>query len=138
MIKKMTMLILVVFLLLSVTSCEPGSGVQISTPIPEPQSEKTAGQIDVPGFKIQLNAPGVNPLINSADAHGRVAGLLTGIWHGIISPGTLVVSFLNSNVQMYEVHNDGSQYNFGFLIGIAILSLILGVLFGRRRRRPIV
>jgi hypothetical protein len=37
-------------------------------------------------------------------------------------------------VQMYEVHNDGSQYNLGFLLGIAIVFVILGLLVGSGRR----
>jgi hypothetical protein len=35
---------------------------------------------------------------------------------------------------MYEVHNDGSQYNLGFLIGVALVFLILGIIGGSRRR----
>ncbi len=34
---------------------------------------------------------------------------------------------------MYEVHNDGNQYNLGFLIGVAIIFIILGALVGSRR-----
>jgi hypothetical protein len=34
---------------------------------------------------------------------------------------------------MYEVHNDGNQYNLGFLIGVAIVFIILGALVGSRR-----
>jgi len=33
---------------------------------------------------------------------------------------TLVLSFFDQGVQMYEVYNDGSQYNLGFLLGVAI------------------
>jgi len=57
-----------------------------------------------------------------------------GIWHGIISPVTLVISFFNKDIQMYEVHNDGSQYNLGFLLGIVILFAILGLINGSRSR----
>jgi hypothetical protein len=80
-----------------------------------------------------VNAPGPNPLVKKPDANGRVAGIWMGVWHGVISPVTLVVSFTKPNVQMYEVHNDGSQYNFGFLIGVAILFVILGLIVGARR-----
>ena len=92
------------------------------------------GQINVPGVSIQIYAPGPNPLVNTADAHGHVAGILLGIWHGFISPVTLVLSFINKGVQTYEVHNDGSQYNLGFLLGVAILFVILGAIVGSRRR----
>jgi hypothetical protein len=87
----------------------------------------------VPGVSIQVYAPGPNPMVKIADAHGRVAGILLGIWHGVISPVTLVISFFNKGVQMYEVHNDGNQYNLGFLIGVAIVFIILGALVGSRR-----
>jgi hypothetical protein len=47
----------------------------------------------------------------------RVAGFWLGLWHGAISPITFVVSLFNSGVNIYEVHNDGSWYNFGFMLG---------------------
>jgi hypothetical protein len=77
--------------------------------------------------------PGANPLMNATDANGRTAGVFLGIWHGIISPVTMVLSFVNPELQMYEVHNNGNQYNFGFLIGAAIVFVLLGVLGARRR-----
>ena len=78
-------------------------------------------QIDLPGIRINTFAPGPNPEVNKAAAGGTAAGILLGLWHGIISPITLILSFLNRNVQMYEVHNDGAPYNLGFFLGIAIL-----------------
>ena len=60
------------------------------------------------------------------------AGVLQGLWHGLIAPVTLIMSFFNENVQMYEVHNDGKEYNLGFLLGVALVFLILG--FSGRRR----
>jgi hypothetical protein len=116
--------------------CAPGTGVQVNTPVPAKQTGTPApdGQIDVPGFNIQLNAPGANPLVNTANTSGRIATLITGVWHGFISPVTLLVSLTNPNVQMYEVHNDGSLYNFGFMLGVAIVFVFLGLILGRRRR----
>jgi len=133
--KKLFIFILIVAMLGLVSGCAPGSVVQINTPVPNTQAETPApnGQINVPGVSIQIYAPGPNPLANTANAHGRVAGILLGIWHGIISPVTLVISFFNQGVQMYEVHNDGNQYNLGFLIGVAIVFILLGALVGSRR-----
>lgn len=102
--------------------------LQVATPTPN-------GQINVPAFSIQIFAPGPNPQANTPDAYNRVAGILMGIWHGIISPITLLVSFIDSHVQMYEVHNDGGLYNLGFLVGVAIVFLLLGVTVGSRRWR---
>jgi hypothetical protein len=123
-------------MLVIVTGCASGSLAQINTPILDTKAGTPApnGQINVPGVSIQIYAPGPNPLVNTADPHGSAAGILLGIWHGIISPVTMVISFVNKDVQMYEVHNNGSQYNLGFLIGVALLSVILGVIFGSRRR----
>ena len=134
--KKLFIFALMAIMLLTVAGCTPGTVVQINTPVPNTQAGTPApnGQINVPGVSIQVYAPGPNPTVNTADAHGRVAGILLGIWHGIISPVTLVLSFFNKGVQMYEVHNNGNQYNLGFLLGVAIVLFILGALVGSRRR----
>jgi hypothetical protein len=90
-------------------------------------------EVEIPSVNMELSVPGPNPLVNTTDANGRMAGVLMGIWHGIISPVTMVLSFINPEIQMYEVYNDGSQYNFGFLVGAAIIFVLLGVFGGRRR-----
>ena len=124
-----------VLMLVMVSGCASGSVAQVNTPVPNAKGGTPApnGQITVPGVNIQTYAPGPNPLVNTADPHGSAAGILLGIWHGIISPVTLVLSFVNKDVQMYEVHNDGNQYNLGFLIGVAIVFILLGMIFGSRR-----
>ena len=134
--KKLFLLVLIAVMLVIVTGCASGSVAQINTPVPNTKAGTPApnGQINVPGVSIQIFSPGPNPLVNTADPHGSAAGILLGIWHGIISPVTMVLSFINKDVQMYEVHNNGSQYNLGFLIGVALLFVILGVIFGSRRR----
>ena len=134
--KKLFIFVLTAVMLVMIASCAPGTFAQINTPVPNPQAGTPApsGQINVPGVSIQTYAPGANSLVNTANAYGYVAGILLGIWHGIISPVTIVLSFVNSNVQMYEVHNDGSQYNLGFLLGVAIVFVLLGVTAGSRRR----
>jgi len=38
----------------------------------------------------------------------------------LIAPFAFIVSLFNSNVNIYEVHNRGGFYNFGFLMGVAI------------------
>jgi hypothetical protein len=122
-------------MLVMAAGCAPGTIAQINTPIPTTQAGPPApnGEINVPGVSIRINVPGPNPLVNTADTRGRIAGILPGIWHGIISPVTLILSFINPNIQMYEVHNNGSQYNLGFLIGVAIVFLVLGIFSGSRR-----
>lgn len=111
------LLILIAIVLVFATGCAPGSSVEVNTP------EST----------VQLTTPGLNPLANEPADNGRVAGVLDGLWHGLIAPVTAIGSFFNPDMQMYEVHNNGREYNLGFLIGVALVFLILGVIGGRRR-----
>ncbi len=115
--KKTLFLFLSVGLLAMLAACAPGSSIQVTT------SNST----------IQLSMPGPNPLINQPDTQGRVARAVAGLWHGIIAPVTLVISFFDSDVQMYEVHNAGSEYNFGFFLGEAFVFGLLGLLLRIRR-----
>ncbi len=62
----------------------------------------------------------------------EIAGFWMGLWHGIISPVTFIVSLFNENVNIYEVHNNGNWYNFGFVLGVAI---VFGGGPGARARR---
>jgi uncharacterized membrane protein len=48
------------------------------------------------------------------------AGFWMGLWHGIISLVTFVISLFNSEVTIYEVSNSGWPYNLGFIIGVMI------------------
>jgi len=112
---KIFSFVLLGILLTTLTACAPGEDVQINTP----------------DATIRLSTPGTNPLVNEAAEDGTVAGVAQGLWHGLIAPVTLVMSFFNPAVQMYEVHNNGNEYNLGFLIGVAVVFLFLGVL-GRR------
>ena len=136
MMKKLFVLALMVALLAFLAACAPGTVAQVNPPVPNSQAGTPApnGQINVPGVSIQVSVPGPNPLVHTADAHGRVAGTSLGLWHGIISPVTLVLSFINNGGEMYEVHNDGSEYNLGFLLGVALVFVLLGAVVGSRRR----
>lgn len=64
--------------------------------------------------------PGHNPSEHTANADGSPAGFLYGLWHGLISPITFVLSLFSKNINFYEVHNNGGWYNFGFILGICI------------------
>jgi len=66
-------------------------------------------------------APGPNQLAQSPDDEGEVAGFWLGLWHGIIAPITFIISLFSDNVHMYDVHNNGGWYNFGFLLGASII-----------------
>jgi hypothetical protein len=64
---------------------------------------------------------GPNVFKNSPGADGSVAGFWLGLWHGFILPFAFVISFFNDKVTIYEVHNAGGWYNFGFLLGAAMI-----------------
>ena len=116
--KKIFGLILCVVLLAALAGCAPGEKVQL----------------DKPDSEIQLTTPGTNPEMDKPAEDGKVAGLGTGLWHGLISVVTLIISFTNPDVQMYEVHNTGPLYNLGFLLGTILLFGLIGFSGGRRRR----
>ncbi|HEY44020.1 MAG TPA: hypothetical protein G4O11_08575 [Anaerolineae bacterium] len=78
---------------------------------------------------------GPNELVNSPDEEGKVAGFWQGLWHGIISPITFIISLFSKTVHIYEVHNSGGWYNFGFLLGASIIFGGGGGGAARRRRR---
>ena len=78
-------------------------------------------------------APGPNDSEKTPNAAGRTAGFWLGIWHGLISPVTFVISIFSKSVRLYEVHNNGGWYNFGFVLG-AGLFLSGGILGGKKRR----
>ncbi|HSV92784.1 MAG TPA: hypothetical protein VLH81_06895 [Desulfobacterales bacterium] len=65
-------------------------------------------------------APGPNAMINTPDARGSVPGFWQGLWNGMIAPITFIISLFNRNVRIYEVHNNGGWYDFGFIFGLMI------------------
>ena len=114
--KKLSVFVLSAILLGMLAACAPGATVEVKAP------ETT----------ILFTTPGPNPLMGEPVEKGRVADVWQGLWHGFIAPVTLVMSFFNPEVQMYEVHNVGNEYNVGFLVGVALVFLALGFL-GRGR-----
>jgi hypothetical protein len=73
-----------------------------------------------------------NEFKNTPDNEGEVAGFWQGLWHGIISPFTFVISLFSDTVNIYETHNNGGWYNLGFMLGA---SMILGGSGGGAARR---
>lgn len=65
-------------------------------------------------------APGPNPAVDVPAPDGDLAGFWTGLWQGAIVPITFVISLFTENVSIYEVHNNGGWYDFGFVIGASI------------------
>ena len=65
-----------------------------------------------------------------------LSGFWRGLWHGIISPITFIISLFTENVNIYEVYNSGGWYDFGFVLGAGILfgGGFLGMFRGGRKR----
>lgn len=117
--KLVSIVILLALLSVAVAACAPGTDIEVN----------------VPDTTVRLTTPGPNPQLNQPDADNRLAGFGQGLWHGLIAPVTLISSFFNETIQMYEVHNNGNEYNLGYLIGVALIFLVLGVIGGRGRWR---
>ncbi len=77
---------------------------------------------------------GPNEMANSPNEDGKVAGFWRGLWHGFISPVTFVISLFSDTIHLYEIHNNGGWYNFGFLLGVSIIFGGSGGGVARRRR----
>jgi hypothetical protein len=75
---------------------------------------------------------GPNELTDTPDADGNVSGFWRGLWHGFISPFTFIISLFSDTVEVFEVHNNGGWYLFGFMLGA---STIFGGGGGRAARR---
>jgi hypothetical protein len=66
-------------------------------------------------------AAGPNSQEGVAAKGEEVAGFWLGLWHGFISPVTFVISLFRDSVSIYEIHNNGNWYDFGFVLGAGIL-----------------
>ncbi len=78
-------------------------------------------------------APGPNRLAKTPDAQGEVAGFWLGVWHGLIAPVTFIVSLFSDKVGIYDVHNSGNWYNFGFVLGAGLF--LSGGTLGRKKNK---
>lgn len=74
---------------------------------------------------------GPNSLEKTADGEGKLSGFWKGLWHGFISPVTFLVSLFTDKVHLYEVHNNGNWYNFGFVLGAGLF--LSGGILGRKK-----
>ncbi len=81
-------------------------------------------------FVLSSCVAGPNKLEKTPNEEGNVAGFWKGIWHGLISPITFIISVFSESVRFYEVHNNGSWYNFGFVLGAGLF--LSGGILGKR------
>ena len=71
--------------------------------------------------KLKRSVAGSNPMANTPDEAGRVAGFWLGLWHGAIAPVTFLISLFSDKAHVYEVHNSGKWYILGFLLGVTAI-----------------
>jgi hypothetical protein len=72
-------------------------------------------------MKEKFSAAGANELQNLENEKGIIAGFWRGLWHGLIAPFTFLIFLFKENVGVYETHNNGKRYNFGFILGLMII-----------------
>ena len=75
-------------------------------------------------------AAGADPAAGGSDS----AGFWLGLWQGFIAPIAFLVSLFNHSVGIYEVHNNGAWYDFGYIVGLTIF--FSGGTAGGARTRP--
>jgi len=66
-------------------------------------------------------AAGPNQSKGTPSEHNVVACFWLGLWQGFIAPFVFVASLFKNNLSIYEVHNNGAWYNFGYLFGLACI-----------------
>ena len=66
-------------------------------------------------------APGANQSKGTASEPHVAAGFWLGLWQGFIAPFVFVASLFKSSLNIYEVHNNGAWYNFGYLFGLTCI-----------------
>jgi hypothetical protein len=84
-------------------------------------------------FMIIACTAGPNISTKIPSVNGDVAGFFMGLWHGFISLFTFIISLFTDKVSIYEVHNSGGWYDFGFILGIMTFFGSGGHASGRRR-----
>ncbi len=68
-----------------------------------------------------------------ADTH--IYGFWSGFWHGYIIIFNFFGNILfDDNITIYAIHNTGTGYNFGYLIGLGSLSSSVTII-GKKRRK---
>lgn len=59
------------------------------------------------------------------------AGFFWGIWHGWVSPISLIIGIFDPGIRVYEINNTGWWYDFGFYM--AVISGFGGLSISRHR-----
>lgn len=70
-------------------------------------------------------AAGPNSAVHTVTSDKTIAGFWLGLWHGTIVTITFIISLFSNKVNLYEIHNNGGWYNFGFLLGVGSIFRVL-------------
>lgn len=71
----------------------------------------------------------------SSYSSSEPAGFFSGVWHGWIAPLSLIVGIFDHSIRIYEPHNTGWWYDFGFYV--AVIAGFGGVALSRKKKeRP--
>lgn len=64
-----------------------------------------------------------NPMTNiPLEETGQIYGFWKGLWDGLTIIFAFLGSLLGYDINIYEVHNNGGLYNFGFMIGAGLFA----------------
>jgi hypothetical protein len=76
-----------------------------------------------------------NPMKNTPlEESGQIYGFWYGFWDGFIAPWAFIANVFGANHGIYQVHNNGNWYDFGFLLGIGAFASGGASASSRRRR----
>jgi hypothetical protein len=63
---------------------------------------------------------GPNECVGVAGTDG-LSGFWSGLWNGLTVGFAFIGSLFTDNISIYEVHNTGGWYDFGFMLGSGLL-----------------
>jgi len=69
---------------------------------------------------LSLAACAAGPYPAAAVPTAELPGFWLGLWHGLITPVTFVVSLFTDDVNIYAVPNNGNWYDFGYVLGVMV------------------
>ena len=60
-------------------------------------------------------------------------GFWFGVWHGFISPFSLIGSFISNDIAVYAVNNTGKLYDLGFVWGCGLFYTVFKIRSSKRK-----
>lgn len=62
-----------------------------------------------------------NPMKDVPDEYGKVYGFWNGLWDGWTVEWAFIANLFGGHYGLYETHNNGGWYDFGYILGICVL-----------------